>query len=346
MRIVDSHFHWWPRKVMEEVCKRTTFPYAEPNEKGGFTYWFRDGKTAKFNLGPEWYDLDKLFTHMDATGRDFDMIMSTGPFSVHFSELPKDEAKDACIAWNEEWAWAQRTTGRIASTCVVPLQDTQMAVDVLDDAVLRLGLRSGVSMPGSVGLTEHIDAERLEPFYDRVEELGVPLFLHPTDAAFLDVFEGYNGQLYGALGRIVDVSAAAFRLILSGIMERHPNMKVFMSHTGGALPYQAGRMDKNTRASRLMPEKPSTYLKRMYVDTVSPHSMGVKFAIDYFGEDHVMYGDDYPCWTPEASLEVFEGIEDLTEEQRTKVFRTNARKFWELDKSPIVGQQDLVTATR
>ena len=345
MRIVDSHFHWWPRKVMEEVCKRKTFPYAEPNEKGGFTYWFRDGKTAKFNLGPEWYDLDKLFAHMDATGREFDMIMSTGPFSVHFSELPKDEAKDACISWNEEWARAQReNAGRIASTCVVPLQDTQMAVDVLNDSVLRLGLRSGVSMPGSVGMTENIDAERLEPFYDRVEELGVPLFLHPTDAAFLDVFEGYNGQLYGALGRIVDVSAAAFRLILSGIMERHPNMKVFMSHTGGALPYQAGRLDKNTRPSKLMPEKPSTYLKRMHVDTVSPHSMGVKFAIDYFGEDHVMYGDDYPCWTPEHSLEVFEGIDDLTEEQRTKIFRDNARRFWELDKAPAT--PELVTATR
>jgi aminocarboxymuconate-semialdehyde decarboxylase len=345
MRIVDSHFHWWPRKVMEQVCKRTTFPYAEPNEKGGFTYWFRDGKTAKFNLGPEWYDLDKLFAHMDATGRDFDMIMSTGPFSVHFSELPKDEAKDACIAWNEEWAWAQREyPSRIASTCVVPLQDTQLAVDTLDDAVLRLGLRSGVSMPGSVGLHENIDAERLEPFYDRVEQLGVPLFLHPTDAAFLDVFEGYNGQLYGALGRIVDVSAAAFRLILSGIMERHPNMKVFMSHTGGALPYQAGRLDKNTRPSKLMPEKPSTYLKRMHVDTVSPHSMGVKFAIEYFGEDHVMYGDDYPCWTPEASLDVFEGVEDLSEATREKIFRTNARRFWELDK--VSASSELMTATR
>ena len=56
------------------------------------------------------------------------------------------------------------------------------------------------------------------------------------------------------------------RLIFSGIMERHPNLKVFMSHTGGALPYQAGRMDKNGTGAQAA-GAPSTYLKRMYTDS-------------------------------------------------------------------------------
>ena len=91
-------------------------------------------------------------------------------------------------------------------------------------------------------MAQPLDAERLEPFYARVAELGVPLFLHPTDAVFQDILEGYNGALHLSLGRVIEVSVAASRLILSGLMERHPNLKVVLSHTGGALPYQSGRM--------------------------------------------------------------------------------------------------------
>jgi aminocarboxymuconate-semialdehyde decarboxylase len=346
MRIVDSHFHWWPESVIKGMMNREGFPRVEKLEEPRSYRWqMREDGRGRLPVTTEWHDLDYQIKHMDDTGRDFDMILSTGPIAIHFQMIPADEARDVCVAWNEEWAGAQRKhAGRIWSTCVVPLTDTQAAIDTLDDAVFRLGLRAGVSMPSSIGANGNIDEERLEPFYDRVEELGIPLFLHPTDAYFLDAFPGYNGQLFSALGRVVEVSTGAFRLILSGVMERHPKLKVFMSHTGGALPYQAGRMDKNTRPSKLMPEKPSTYLKRMYVDTVSPHSIGVDFAIEYFGEDHVMYGDDYPCWTPENSLEVFEGV-DLSDPVREKVYSSNARRFWELDKAPVTAPE-LVTARR
>src|SRR5450756_2430828 len=91
------------------------------------------------------------------------------------------------------------------------------------------------------------------------------VYKRQTDVAFDEILEGYNGALYNSLGRVIDVSVAAYRLVLSGIMERHPNLKVFMSHAGGALPYQSGRMDKNSKAAGL-PRPPSTYIKRMYTD--------------------------------------------------------------------------------
>jgi aminocarboxymuconate-semialdehyde decarboxylase len=121
------------------------------------------------------------------------------------------------------------------------------------------------------------------------------------------------------------VSVAASRLILSGLMERHPNLKVVLSHTGGALPYQSGRMDKNTKAAKL-PLPASTYMKRMYTDTVSPHSAGMKFAIDYYGIDHVMYGTDYPCWDPATCLRLLEEVE-LSPADRQKLFYANARRI-------------------
>ena len=201
----------------------------------------------------------------------------------------------------------------------MPLVDTRIAIEVLDDAVSRLGLM-GVNMPGSIGSDPRIDAERLEPFYARVEELGLPLFLHPTDAVFVDMLDGYDGSLHLSLGRVIEVSVAAMRLVLSGMMERHPNLKVVMSHTGGALPYQSGRMDKNTPKAKL-PKPASTYLKRMYTDTVSPHAAGMKFAIEYYGIDHVMYGTDYPCWEPATGAQADRRAQAVGSRQAEAVLR-------------------------
>ena len=201
------------------------------------------------------------------------------------------------MQWNEEMAWAQRRyPGRFWGSAAIPLQDTKVAMDVLEDAVGRLGLM-GVNLPGSVGFDARIDAERLQPFYARCAELGLPVFLHPTDAVFNHMLDGYDGALHLSLGRVVEVSVAAMRLVLSGTLERHPGLKIVMSHTGGALPYQSGRMDKNTKKAKL-PRPASDYMRRMYTDTVSPHAAGMKFAIDYYGIDRVMYGTDYPCWDP------------------------------------------------
>jgi aminocarboxymuconate-semialdehyde decarboxylase len=325
MRIVDSHFHWWPRSIFEALCERKGYPRAERNGKGGYTYWRQADANARFNLGAEWFDLDTQLAHMETTGHQVDVVCSTGPISVHFSDLPAEEGRDAALQWNEEMAGAQRKhPGRLWASAVLPLIDTQVALDVLDDAVDRLGLM-GVCLPGSIGSTENIDVPRLESLYDRIEALGLPIFIHPTDAMFPAILDGYNGALYASLGRVIDVSVCAYRLVLSGIMERHPKLKIVMSHTGGALPYQAGRMDKNSGKAGL-PQPPSTYLKRMYTDTVSPHALGVKFAVDFYGADHVMYGSDYPCWMPAAALKVLEEA-GLSAEDSQKIMNGNARRI-------------------
>jgi len=324
MRIVDSHFHWWPRPIFDKLCSRKGFPRAVVNNRGGYAYMRKSTEKTPLNSWAEWYDLDRQLAYMDGLGHQVDVVCSTGPFSIYFSDLPADEGRDAAMEWNEYMAGAQRQyPGRLWASAAVPLTDTRTAIEVLDHAILKLGLM-GVNLPGSVGDDPHIDAERLEPFYARVEELGIPMFLHPTDAMFVDTLEGYNGALHLSLGRVIELSVAACRLILSGLMERHPRLKVVLSHTGGALPYQSGRMDKNTRKADL-PRPASTYMKRMYTDTVSPHAMGMKFAIDYYGVDHVMYGSDYPCWSPHETLRYFDELA-LSVEDRQKILHDNARR--------------------
>jgi aminocarboxymuconate-semialdehyde decarboxylase len=328
MRIIDSHFHWWPRPIFERLCNRKGFPRAVVNERGGYAYLRKDGGELPLNSWAEWFDLGKQLEYMDTLGYEVDVVCSIGPFSIYFSDLPPEEGRDAAIEWNEYMAGAQRQyPGRVWASAAVPLTDTRIAIEVMDHAVSKLGLM-GVNLPGSIGADPRIDAERLEPFYARVEQLGIPMFLHPTDAIFADVLEGYNGALHLSLGRVIEVSVAASRLILSGVMERYPKLKVVLSHTGGALPYQSGRMDKNSKKANL-PQPVSTYMKRMYTDTVSPHSMGMKFAIDYYGVDHVMYGTDYPCWNPEETLKYFHEI-GLSAEDQKKVFYDNARRILNL----------------
>ena len=337
MRIVDSHFHWYPRAVLEKLAKRTSgFPRAVLNGDTG-DFKIESGLEVPISAASaRWYDLDGLFASENSHGYETDVVCSAGPIGAMFSSV--QDAKyglELCQLYNEELAGAQkRFPGRLWASGVVPLQDTALALEELERCIGKLGLM-GVNVPGSIGMSGRIDEERLEPFYDRVEQLGIPLFLHPTDLAFRRMLDGYNGALYESLGRVVDVSVAAYRLVLSGIMARHPKLKVVMSHGGGALPYQAGRMDKNSKAAKL-PEAPSVYLRRMYTDTVQPHVLGLKFTIDFYGIDHVMYGDDFPCWHPEGALGIMAEL-DLSQEDREKVMNLNARRILGL-KSPESAQ--------
>jgi aminocarboxymuconate-semialdehyde decarboxylase len=343
MRIIDSHFHWRPRSILEAACKATGYPRAERDGKGGYNWWIREGYVVKIRPDhPAWADLDVMLAHMNSLGHQVDVVCSIGPLSVYFSELAPEAGRDAAMLWNEEMSAAQRKyPGRFWGSAAVPLKDTRVAIEVLDHAINNLGLM-GANLPGSVGIDPHIDAERLWPFYERVEQLGIPLFLHPTDAIFADMLDGYGGALHLSLGRVIEVSVGASRLILSGLMEHCPNLKVVLSHTGGALPYQSGRMDRNSTAAKL-PRPVSSYLKRMYTDTVSPHAMGMKFAIDYFGIDNVMYGADYPCWEPAETLQLLAEVE-LSETDKQKLFYSNARRILNL-RDPIQSgrNQDPVT---
>lgn len=324
MVIIDSHFHWWPSSVFEGLCKRKGYPRAERSRTGGYHYWRREDEPPRFHAGAEWFDLDRQLEYLDTLGHDVKVVCSIGPLSVHFSDLPQEEGYDAAMLWNEEMADAQRRhPGRLWATAAIPLVRAESAMQVLEYAINGLGL-VGANLPSSVGDDPRIDAEWLEPVYARAAELGIPLFLHPTDAVFPDVLSGYDGALHLTLGRVIEVSVAAGRLILSGIMERYPALKVVMSHTGGFLPYQAGRLDKNAKAARLG-EAPSVYLKRMYTDTVSPHTPGIRFAVEYFGADHVLYGSDYPCWNPATALALLEQI-GLSEPDRDKILHENTRR--------------------
>lgn len=86
-----------------------------------------------------------------------------------------------------------------------------------------------------------------------------------------------------------------------------------------------------------LPLKPSTYLKRMVTDTTSPHALGIRFAIDYYGVDNVMYGSDYPCWQPAEALALVEEL-GLSDADKRKILHDNVVRLFGLDVQRIVPQ--------
>jgi aminocarboxymuconate-semialdehyde decarboxylase len=88
-----------------------------------------------------------------------------------------------------------------------------------------------------------------------------------------------------------DSSVTIPRLISGRILERHPNLKIIQTRGGGLLPYQAGHVDKN--AHQPLPSPPSDYLKRIFVDTVTPQVLTVRTTLEFYGPDKVVYSTDY-----------------------------------------------------
>jgi aminocarboxymuconate-semialdehyde decarboxylase len=323
MNAVDCHIHWFPSAYYELLSRRSDAPRAE---RDGDRWNYLNGNRTIHGMVPEWFDLDTQFETVARTGLDMAVISSMGVHS-DLDGLPAAEAAEAARMINEEWSAAQRRhPGRFFAAAAVPLQDTQMAIDEVDHAIGALDLR-GISLPGSIA-GEPLDAPRLEPFYARVEELGVPMFIHPTDGAFVDAMPGYNGRLYASLGRVVDSSVAVLRLVLGGVMDRYPALKILHFHAGGVLPYAAGRLDKNARLPELEHE-PTAYLKRMWVDTAMPHPPTIRMALDFYGSDRVFYGSDNPCWNPLAALEATRELA-LPEVKERAVLNDNVRSLIDL----------------
>lgn len=319
MKIVDSHFHWLPPVYFELLERRNAFPIAAREGKG-YRYW-RDDKGGSAVLGPSWIDLDHQFAELDALGHEMSVVDTMGVPATHIASLPLGEAKEVAHAVNEAMAEAQRRhPGRFFGTAVLPFQEVDTALAMLGPAVEKLGLR-GVNLPTTVGEVL-IDDPRFEPLWERVAALDVPVFIHAADTMFGPMlFEGHGGAVQLSVGRIFESSTAVLRLVLAGVLERHPSLKLVLFHAGGVLPALSGRLDKNAHVAGL-PLPPSDYVRRIHTDTVSPHFHALAMAYDFFGEDHVFYGSDYPCWSLADAIAVAERL-DLDAPRKAKLFHRN-----------------------
>jgi predicted TIM-barrel fold metal-dependent hydrolase len=180
---------------------------------------------------------------------------------------------------------------------MVPPQDPDAAIEVLGRAVDQHKL-AGVCLLSNIAGAPIVN-ERMVRVYRRIEELGLPLFLHPSHSSVVDDL-GYGPTIEVGLGWMFETAAAALSLVYDGVLDACPDLIVVHPHLGGALPAVVGRVVECEIG--LKPRYPlRTYLRRnFYVDTVQKTRGAAELATGTYGLDRLVFGTDFP-WITRAS---------------------------------------------
>ncbi|HRJ11332.1 MAG TPA: amidohydrolase family protein [Prosthecobacter sp.] len=187
---------------------------------------------------------------------------------------------------------------RFRGLCVLPMQNESAAGAELDRCVKKLGFKGVLLYTNLAGAW--CDEPQFHWLYARAEELGVPILLHPAKPMTTDQVGGY--ELTSTLGNMFENTIALARIIASGLLDRHPRLKLVCPHLGGTLPYICGRMDHQLHVLKRGPQnllrKPSEYLRSIYMDLVSPLPEAMRFALDFTSEERLLFSSDHPWVQP------------------------------------------------
>ena len=215
----------------------------------------------------------------------------------------------------------------------VPLQNVDLAIAELDRCVGGLGFR-GVELVPNVNGTDLTDPKLgLEKFFARAEALGIVLFLHPL--GFTQGERLRDHYFNNVIGNPMETTIAASHLIFDGVMERHPKLKVVLPHAGGFLAHYWARMDHAHRARpdcrAVISKPPSSYLRKMYFDTIAFDPRMLRQMIDVYGAGHVLLGTDYPYDMSETNpVGAIGQVPRLSRADREKIEGGNAAKLLDI----------------
>lgn len=289
MTVVDCQWHWYPPAFCEAQLSRRTYPlWRRADDGDGYVYEPSPREAWRYHR--DFVDFDHQLAVMDAAG--IDVVLASSVIAGDVSSFEVAEGRELAQLLNEQLAAKQRAhPDRFRGLAMLPVQDTSAAIEVLDDAVGRLGL-AGVLMHSNVDGRSIADRE-LWPLYARVAELGVPLFLHPTRA--------FNDDRVGAfaleppLSYMFDTTVAALSLIVAGALDAFPELKLVHPHLGGTLPYLVDRVEVYQRQGRWRLERPiKEYLPQMWTDTVSESPGALRMARELYGLDRILFSSDWP----------------------------------------------------
>ena len=323
MKVIDTQAHWYPRVLLEAYADSDGFPGCR-----------REGDSYAIEMLPgQWTSLPLHFVELELqleTMRDagVDVVVSSSGSFGDVDALPVAQAKEVAIAVNEERAAAEARFEGFLGLATVPWQDAAAAVEVLDDAVSRLGLRGILIHSNIVG--RPVDSAYLRPVYERMSELSVPLFLHPGKTVLEPHVRDLGLEVIAAY--MFDSSLAALRLVLSGILDGL-SLNVVHPHCGATLPYLAGRIDhsywKPWALGKELDRPPGELLKDFYTDTMCQSPETLAFAKSFYGVEHLLYASDYPYYQPAESLAFVRGC--LEDSEAEAVLWRNAARLLRLD---------------
>ena len=250
---------------------------------------------------PRLTDLGVRLDDMAAAGVDA-QVVSPSPSQYHYW-ADGDLARHVWRAANRGIAAiVEAEPLRFNGFGLVPLQHPGLCVEALEDAVQTCGL-AGVEIssyaqgPGGAGgdRTVELSDPRLEPFWARAAELGAVVFLHPFGCSLDERLDRF--YLSNTVAQPAENAVALSHLIFSGVLDRHPGLKVVAAHGGGYLPTYIGRSD---HAWQVRPDAhtcrnpPSSYLRRLWFDSLVHTPEALRALVTAVGADRVLLGSDAP----------------------------------------------------
>ena len=366
---------WIPRRIVEDGCYDLV--YTGGVLRGGGRELQDQMAAAVGMTAQQFHDLTQSLhrdgghlpkarlADMDAEGIDVSVLypsqaMFFGP-SDPIPALHDVEFVAACQRAYNEWLaeFCSSDPRRLFGIAAVPLQDPGRAVAELEYAVGTLGLRGAFIRPSAYVDELPLNHSVYDPFWSACQDLDVPVALHPgvhvdTPGAcrkFALVAESENmlisnmamDEIHGgsalgqAVGNTVDMVVALGRMLMGGVCERFPTLRVvFLESGGGWVPTQLERMDEQVEAfpleKRWLSMLPSEYFKRQCWVSFEPEEWNLAACAEFLGPDRVVWASDYPHPEYHDGVvgEVRESIAPLAAEAQARVLGANAIDLYKL----------------
>jgi aminocarboxymuconate-semialdehyde decarboxylase len=291
---IDIHCHYLNQAVAAQVAHLNPAQY-EPSVV------FANAFTREVNVkqiqdrGRKLATIEERLKDMDRMGIDIQAV-SPAPNQTYYWTEPELGANLARMV-NDRLAEIVATwPDRFVALGTVPLQHVNLALAELERCVKQLGLRGVEINPNVNGMDLTDPRLKLEKFFARAQALDAVIFLHPI--GFTQGERLTDHYFNNVIGNPMETTIAASHLIFDGVMQRNPKLKIVLPHAGGYLAHYWARMDHAHRARpdcrTVIKRAPSSYLKKMYFDTISFDPRMLRQLIDQYGPDHVLLGTDYP----------------------------------------------------
>ncbi|MGH7777056.1 MAG: amidohydrolase family protein [Candidatus Dormibacterales bacterium] len=299
---VDVHNHAFPEAVVELVGREKAFRIE-----------IRDGmvvnrRYARHELFPSLVDPDAKIRQLEEGGLEGAVICVEPALFSYDAELEAAELMAATA--NAGLAdFCRPHPDRLHWMAQVPMQAPERAAQVLEEAVKAGAV--GVEI-GTAVAARRPDEPEFEPFWAAVERLGVTVFVHPAYNRHHDGLEPY--YLQNVIGNPLETTIFIERLICAGVLDRHPGVRLVLSHAGGFFPYQVGRL-RHARTVRpeleKAPQDPWSFTRQVYIDTISHDPAALAYLVSRAGPERVVMGTDFPydMATPKPMAALLEAVD-------------------------------------
>ena len=320
--IIDFHNHYYPPEYLDAVKAGRSRIKVDYDAEGNPRLHY----PGDYNiLVPGHRDLDFREKVLDEHGVDMQVVTFTTP-GTHVEEPAL--AVELARRINDAFGNERRRRKAFTFLATLPLNDPAASVTELERAMKTLGL-PGAMVFSNVNGVPLADA-RFEPLWQKADELGAVIYIHPAHPLGVEAMEQY--WLMPLVGFLMDTTLAAAHLVFAGVPRRYPRITWVLCHMGGAIPYLAERLDRGYEAfaecRTNIDRPPSAYLKEFYYDTVNFDPSCIDLAMSFAGVDHILAGSDYPhqIGSIPKMLQVLRGL-DVPESDRRKMMGENAARI-------------------